>query len=210
MDWIEPRTCVDENLTVDDNGQLCFRRWAVPELVRDVKVRAPSGNVAKFPQQIMPGFLLVNQQIGWVNEAPLEREVLITVYRSWKEWVASNPNVIQFRDRWAWSIDRTPAEPITTGILNGQTGGGIDLGTNSVAEPMPGRQWVWMAANTSDEIVGPVPPGHKLNVWYRMYVWSPPPWSDNANKNDPQHSAKANFVRLSLTALPNQGSLVSG
>jgi hypothetical protein len=210
VDWIEPRTCIDENLTVDDNGQLCFRPWAVPRPVRDVRVQAPSSTTAKFPQITMPGFLLVNQQIGWVNDSPLECEMLLSVFRSWKEWETSNPNVLQFRDRWTWAIDRTPEEPVTTGIFNSQTGGGIDLGTNTVAEPMPGRQWVWMNANMSDEIVGPVPPGSKINMWYRMYVWSPPPWSDNANKNNPKHTAKANFVRLMMTALPQQGTLVTG
>lgn len=210
MDWIEPRTCIDQNLTVDDNGQLCMLPIAVPRLVRDVKINAPAGTVPNFPQQTMPGFLLIDQQLGWINDSPLEADVLISVFRSWREWITSNPNVLQFRDRWSWAVDRIPEEPVTTGIFNGQVGGGIDLGTNSVAEPNPGKQWVWMNANMSDELVGPVPPGSKLNMWYRMYVWSPPQWSDNANKNAPQYFAGANFARLMMTALPSQGTLVSG
>lgn len=210
MDWVEPRTCIDENLTVDDNGHLCFRPWAVPRLVRDLKVNAPSATVPQFPQINMPGFLLIDQEFGWVNDSPLDTEVCIRVFRSWKEWITSNPNVIQFRDRWSWAVDRTPEIPVTTGIYNSQTGSGIDLGTNTVAEPMPGRQWIWMNGNISDEWVGPLAPGEKLNVHYRMYVWTPPMWSDNANKNAPLHTAAGRFVRLQLIAHPSQGKLVTG
>lgn len=210
MDWIEPRTCIDENLTVDDNGHLCFRPWAVPRLVRDVKVNAPSATVPKFPQTTMPGFLLIDQKIGWVNDSPLEADVLLSVFRSWKHWVTSNPNVLQFRDRWTWAIDADPEPPVTTGIYNSQAGSGIDLGSNTVAEPMPGMQWMWANGNTSDEFVGPVPSGSKLWMHYRMYVWSPPPWSDNANKNSPQHGAGIRFVRMSMTAMASQGKLVTG
>lgn len=210
MDWIEPRTCIDENLTVDDNGQLCMRPWAVPRLVRDVKMNAPAATIPKFPQETMPGFLLINQQVGWVNDSPLETPMLIRVFRSWKEWVTSNPNVLQFRDRWSWAVDRTPEEPVTTGIFNSQCGGGIDLGTNTVAEPMPGKQWVWSGNSLSDEWVAVLQPGEKLNVWYRMYVWTPPQWSDNANKNAPVHTAAGRFARVQLIAHPSQGRLVTG
>lgn len=210
MDWIEPRTCIDENLTVDDNGALCMRPWAVPRLVRDVKVTASIASAANFPQTVMPGFLVMNQRVGWINDSPLECDVLIRVIRSAKEWIVSNPNAIQFRDRWTHAIDSEPAVPVTTGIYNSQTGSAIDLGTNTVAEPMPGRQWVWVGSGISDEWVYSVAPGASLKVWYRCYVWTPPPWSDNANKNSPLHSAKANYARIQLMAMARQGSLVTG
>lgn len=210
MDWIEPRTCIDENLTVDDNGALCMRPWAVPRLVRDVKANAASVSAASFPQAVMPGFLLMDQKVGWINDSPLECDVLIRVVRSPKEWITSNPNAIQFRDRWSHAVDTDPVVPVTTGIYNSQTGSAIDLGTNTVAEPMPGKQWVWVGSGISDEWVYSVAPGAKLNVWYRCYVWTPPPWSDNANKNSPVHSAKAPYTRIQLMAMPGQGTLVTG
>jgi len=58
--------------------------------------------------------------------------------------------------------------------------------------------------------VGPLAPGQRLNVHYRTYVWTPPPWSDNANKNSPQHQAAARYSRVQLQAFPTQGSLVVG
>lgn len=210
MDWIEPRTCIDENLTVDDNGHLCMRPWAVPRLVRDVKVNAISNKKLPFPQINMPGLILLNQQFGWVNDSMLPVDIQVTVFRSWKEWVTSNPNIIQFRDRWTSAIDTEPDEPVTTGTQNGQTGSGIDLGSNTVAEPMPGVQTMWMNANMSDEWIYSILPGEKFNIWYRCYVWTPQPWSDNANKNSPRYAAYANFARISLVAHPSQGSLVSG
>jgi hypothetical protein len=139
--------------------------------------------------------------------------VLIRVTRGSKSWLLSNPNAVQFRDRWTYAIDRedlTPAIPVTTGIYNSQVGSAIDAGTNSVAEPNPGRQWVWADTNCSDEWVGPVAPGDRLNLWYRCYVWTPPPFSDNGNKNSPIHTASAAWARIQLTAFPMQGSVVSG
>lgn len=212
LDFTEPNVCVDENLTTDDAGLLRIQPWSVPRLVADV--RAMSGGDGKLaPEQALPGKLLINQKVGWRNTSPLESMVLIRVVRASKHWLVSNPNAIQFRDRWTYVIDAddlTPTTPVTTGIYNSQVGSAIDVGTNSVAEPNPGRQWVWSDANCSDEWVGPVAPGEKLNVWYRCYVWTPQPFSDNANKNSPQHEAYAGWARIMLTAFPTQGSLVTG
>lgn len=212
LDFVEPNVCIDQNLTTDDAGLLRIQPWAVPRVVADV--RALSGADGKvYPEQALPGKLLINQRLGWRNETPLESMVLIRVIRASKRWIVSNPNAIQFRDRWTWTIDpddTTPSVPVTTGIYNSQVGSAMDVGTNSVAEPNPGKQWVWTDANCADEWVGPVLPGDKLNVWYRAYVWTPPPWSDNANKNSPKHEAYAGWTRIQLVSFPQQGTLVSG
>lgn len=212
LDFTEPNVCLDENITTDDGGLIHIQPWALPRLVADV--RATSGGDGKLsPQQALPGKLLINQRVGWRNDSPLESMVLIRVTRGSKSWIVSNPNAIQFRDRWTYVIDAddlTPSEPVTTGIYNSQVGSAIDVGTNSVAEPNPGKQWVWTDINSSDEWVGPVPPGERLNLWYRCYVWTPPPWSDNANKNSPEHRANAGWTRIQLIAFPQQGSVVTG
>jgi hypothetical protein len=41
-------------------------------------------------------------------------------------------------------------------------------------------------------------------------VWTPPPWSSNANKNAPEHQAAANYTRIQLLAFPQQGDVVVG
>ena len=212
LDYVEPRVCLDENLTTDGVGLPHLELWSVPRLVADV-VAVSGGDGTLFPEQALPGKLLINQKVGWRNETPLDSMVLIRVTRASKSWVLSNPNAIQFRDRWTYVIDQddlTPSEPVTTGIYNSQVGSAIDVGTNSVAEPNPGVQWVWSDVNCSDEWVGPVTPGDKLNVWYRCYVWTPPPFSDNGNKNSPIHKASAGWTRIQLIAFPGQGTVVTG
>lgn len=212
LDFVEPRVCVDENITTDAAGLPMLQPWSVPRLVADV--RAVSGGDGKlFPEQALPGKLMIDQRVGWRNDSPLESMVLIRVTRGSRRWIVSNPNAVQFRDRWTWVIDPddlTPAMPVTTGIYNSQVGSALDVGTNSVAEPNPGMQWVWSDANSADEWVGPVPPGEKLNLWYRCYVWTPPPFSDNGNKNSPRHEAYAGWARIQLIAFPTQGTVVSG
>lgn len=212
LDFVEPNVCLDENLTTDDNGMLRIQPWSVPQLVADVK--ADSGaDGTMYPEQSLPGKLLIEQKVSWRNENPLESMVMIRVTRASKRWITSNPNAIQFRDRWTYVIDPdnlTPSVPVTTGIYNSQVGSALDVGTNSVAEPNPGRQWAWVDTHCVDEWVGPVPPQHYLNLWYRMYVWTPPPWSDNSNKNAPKHEAHGNWARIQMVAFPTQGSLVVG
>lgn len=210
MDWVEPNICTDEHLDVDDAGQLRLHRWSAPRLVVDVK--ADSGGDGKLlPTVTLPGKLLIDMpEVGWTNDSPVDHMILIRVIRSHRSWIVSNPNAIQVRDRWTWAIDRPPATPVTTGVFNSQTGSAIDLGTNSVSEPNPGKQWVWSGATCSDEWVGPLEPGRRLNIRYRCYVWTPPPWSDNANKNQPQHEAAARWARVQLTAFPTQGKVVVG
>lgn len=212
LDFTEPNVCVDENLITDEAGLLRIQPWAVPRLVADV--RAISGGDGKLaPEVALPGKMLIDQKLHWKNDAPLESMVLIRVIRGSKSWLTSNPNAIQFRDRWTYTIDPddlTPTVPVTTGIYNSQVGSAMDVGTNSVAEPNPGRQWVWVDVNTADEWVGPVQPNDNFNLWYRCYVWTPPPYSDNANKNSPVHTANAGWTRIQLWAYPSQGNLVTG
>lgn len=212
LEFTEPNVCVDENFTLDPSGLLELQPWAVPRLVADVKASS-GGDGTMFPEQALPGKLLIDQKVGWRNESPLAHMVLIRVTRAYKSWVTSNPNAVQFRDRWTYIIDPDdlePSVPVTTGIYNSQVGSAIDVGTNSVAEPNPGKQWVWTDAHCMDEWVGPVPPREMLNLWYRCYVWTPPPFSDNANKSAPEHQAHARYARIQLIVFPSQGELVTG
>lgn len=210
LEYTELNVCIGENLTTDDTGQLRMQPWAVPRLVADV--RALSGGDGKvFPTIMLPGKLLINQKVAWRNDSPLEQTVLIRVTRGPRYWLTSNPNAIQFRDRWTYAVDTEPSPPLTSSIFNGQTGSAIDLGTNSVAEPEPGQQWMWTDINSSDEwIAQPLAPDQLFTMWYRCYVWTPPPWSNNANKNSPKHEAYANWTRLQLMSFPQQGTVVTG
>jgi hypothetical protein len=206
---IYPRVCIDENLLATTAGKLQLRAQSVPQCVVDqVATSTGDGSLVMTPN--LPGKLLINMQKQWTNNTTLDQMVLIRITRGPRTIITSNPNAIQFRDRWTWAIDGPPAEPVTSDILNGQVGCAVDLGTNSVAEPNPGQMWMWTDVHSADEWVGPVPARSYLKVWYRCYVWTPPPWSDNANKNAPQHSASAKYARMQLWRFPQQGNLVAG
>jgi hypothetical protein len=212
-----PTVCVAENLVVGADGKLRLAPWSRPRNVVDVMCPSAADTTKLLETKTLPGRLLVDKPVLWRNDTPVDHDVRVIVTRRWRRWVTSNPNAVQFRDRWSSAITPKdaeepilPAEPFTTDYLNGQTGGASDIGTNSVAEPNPGKFWHWIGTNTTDERLGPIKPGETLRVWYRQYVWTPPPWSNNANKNSPAHEAEAGWVRLQLMAFPQQGRLVTG
>ncbi|EHI13134.1 hypothetical protein KEK_08132 [Mycolicibacterium thermoresistibile ATCC 19527] len=210
LEYTEPNVCIDENLTTDDAGQLRLQPWAVPRLVADVRANS-GGDGRVYPATTLPGKLLIDGRVAWRNDTPIDQRILIRITRGPRSWITSNPNAIQFRDRWTFAVDAEPAEPITTGIYNGHTGSAIDFGTNSVAEPQPGVEWMWTDTNSSDEWVPyPIEPGQHFRLRYRCYVWTPPPWSDNANKNQPRHEAHARWARLQLIAFGQQENVVTG
>lgn len=210
-EFTEPNVCIDQNMTVDDVGLPRFQPWAVPRLVACERVQ--SGGDGRLTRSLtgQPGRLMLDKQVNWLNDTPLEQPVLIRVVRASRSILTSNPNVIQVRDRWTYAIDGEPDMPITTSVYDGHFGGGVDFGSNSVAEPQPGRLWLWSDTNTTDKWVSPMlKPGQQLNVWYQCYAWTPPPWSNNANKNSPAHEVYVNWTRLELIAFPQQGTVVTG
>ncbi|QBP31146.1 hypothetical protein SEA_ARGIE_29 [Mycobacterium phage Argie] len=211
IDFVEPNVCVGENLVTDQSGLLMLQPWAFPRLVRDVRAVSNDGNGSLPATKKLPGKLMVNQQVEWLNDGPLPQDMLVRVIRGPRQIITSNPNAIQFRDRWSYAMDAQPALPQVTGYFNSQTGVAVDLGTNSVAEPVPGKQRTWWPVNCQDEwIPYQIEPGSTFRLWYRCYVWTPPPWADNANKGNPEHRAWANWVRLQLWAHPRQGTIVTG
>lgn len=200
--------CIDENLSAD-NGVLSLSPGAVPRIVVD-QLALSGGDGVVIPQVSLPGKLMIDQLVTWTNTNPLDQMVLVRVQRSRRDWVVSNPNAIQIRDRWTTAIDDVPDEPITTTTYNSQVGSAIDLSTNTIAEPNTGKMWGSFDAHISEEWVGPVGPGEALSLWYRCYLWTPPPWSDNANSGSPEHSARVRSTRLQLISFPQQGTVVAG
>ena len=210
QEYTEPNVCIGENLTTDDAGQLRVQPWTVPRPVADVRAMA-SGDGAIGSTQSLPGVRRLVMRMSWRNDAPLPQGLKILITRGSRSIITSNPNAIQFRDRWTWAIDAPASRPITTSISNGRMGAALDVQTNSVSEPNPGKLWTWDDGNSVEEwIPRELEPDEQLNVWYQCYVWTPPPWSDNANKNAPQHDARANWVRGMLWAYPVQGTVVTG
>lgn len=209
--------CVGEHLTITEDGKLRLAPWSVPRNVVDVKI--PSGGDTRSLLQTdqLPGRLLMNKQVQYTNDTPIELDVRILVTRRWRRWVTSNPNAVQFRDRWTWAVTEAaalepnqPAVPLTTSLFNGQVGSASDLGSNSVAEPEPGQFRHWYGTGTSEEWPVTLKPRETIRVWYRQYAWTPGPFSNNANKNAPRHEAEAGYSRLAVWTFPLAGKLVTG
>ena len=113
VDWVRPNVCTDEHLTSDNAGQLQLQKWSVPRLVADLRAES-AGDGSLASTIALPGKLLIQAEVGWTNDSPVDMMMLIRVIRSWRGWLTSNPNAVQFRDRWTWAIDRTPSIPVTS------------------------------------------------------------------------------------------------
>lgn len=207
--------CVGENLVINADGQLELAPWSTPRNLVDVMAKSGGDTNTLLSTTTLPGVLLIDKQVNWNNKTPVAHDIRVEVTRRWKRWVVSNPNAIQFRDRWTSTITPVgqalvvPAVPDVTGLYNSITGSAGDLGTNTVAEPNPGVFSHWWGTNTAEEWLGPVQPGETLSMWYRVYAWTPPPFSDNANKNAPDHEIEAGWSRITFMGFPEQGPLVT-
>lgn len=210
QEYTEPNVCIGEALTTDAAGNLTVQPYTIPRPVSDGRAMA-SGDGPLGATLSLPGQLRLNYAATWRNDTPLPQGIKIMVVRASKSLITSNPNAVQFRDRWTWAIDAVPTRPVVTTQHNGRFGIGLDLQTNTVGEPNPGKLWAWEDTCCAEEwLPRELQPGEQINVWYQCYVWTPPPWSSNANKNAPVHEARANWVRLILWACPVPGKLVGG
>jgi len=198
-------------------GELRLAPWSVPRNVIDVLAYSGADTTSLPATETLPGRLLIDRQIQWRNDSPVDHQLRVEVTRRWKRWITSNPNAVQFRDRWSWAITakdspfEQPEVPVVSGIFNSQCGSAGDISTNTVAEPNPGKFWHWWPTSTSEEWIPLVlKPGEIFALWYRCYVWTPPPFSNNANKNAPAHEAEAGWARIGLMVFPEQGRRVVG
>lgn len=199
--------CVSRNLSLD-GGALGIEPWSVFRLVGDV-TGTSIGDGALTRHTRLPGKLLIDQQLSWVSDSPLPSLMLLRVTRAYRSIISSNPNAIQFRDAWEIGVDETPRVPDPSRVLNSQAGTAMDLGTNTTAQPYYGRVHWHQDMTTSDAWLNdPLPAGSTITVHYRCYVWTPPPWSDNASDNNPLHEAHARSTRLQLFAAPTEDEAI--
>lgn len=197
--------CTDRNMDITA-GVLGMEPWSVPRLVLD-QVTNSTGDGSLTQQTTLPGKLMIDASHSWVSDSPLASVVLLRITRAARSFLTSNPNYVQFRDRFTIGIDEAARVPDVSNTFLSSYGGAVDRGTDNVGTPLPGRFWFWDDPSTSEDWIQ-VPAGSTLNVRYRCYVWTPPPWSTNANNGSPSHSATANNVRIQLIAFPTQDTEV--
>lgn len=204
LDWVHTNVCLSPALTTDSQKRLRMQPFAVPRIPTGCDVIARSGADGRvYPIIDQSGSkLMIDQQMSWYNDTPLDHHVRIIVTRGWRSWVTSNPNSIELVDRWESAVDGLPPMPVPTDNVSSRAGSAIDLATDTVSVPKPGRHWEWTDAASQDEWVGPLEPGETLNLWYQAYFWTPPPWADNANRDAPEHSVRANYTRIQLMVFP--------
>lgn len=201
-------TCVSRNMGIDGNV-LSIEQWATPRIVHDTTYNS-TGDGAFTAQTTLPGKLMIDSGIiSWTNSSPLEAMVLLRIQRAYRNWVVSNPNYVQIRDRYTTAIGGDdPRVPDTSSTYHGQSGGSLDVGLAYTGATIAGKYWDWEDGTLLEDWVGPVPAGEVLKVWYRCYLWTPPPWSNNANNGSPEHSASVRSSRIMLMAFPTQDTAV--
>lgn len=197
--------CVSANFGID-GGVLSLKPWSAPRIIFD-SVFNSVGDGSWTTQQYttLPGKLMIDSTVqSWVSDSPLTTMILLRIQTGYRDWLVSNPNVIQFRDRYTWTIDgTTPRTPDVSSVYNNQSGSGVDTGTLSTGTPYVGRMWEYEDPALVEDWIK-VPSGATFKFWYQQYMWTPPPFSNNANNNSPQHAANSRNVRIQLMAFPTQ------
>lgn len=196
-----PEVCASANLNIA-TAAIRPEKWSAPRMVQQVSAASiADGTISSAGLVSQPGRLLIDTAISWTSDSPLDTMVRLVVIRDYRSIVVSNPNAIQIWDSWNYAINATARTPDSYNLVNSLCTLGIDVGTNNVAQPYAGVMSQDYPATASEEWYT-LPAGATLNVKYRCYVWTPPPWSNNANANSPTHSASARSVKLRLWAFP--------
>jgi hypothetical protein len=199
--------CITRNTTITD-GVLGIAPWSVPRIVFDQTYNS-TGDGAFTQLTTLPGKLMIDSGIqSWTNTSTLPAMVLLRVQRAMRNWVVSNPNAVQIRDRYTYAIDDDPRVPDTSSTYHGASGGSIDVGLAPNGATIAGKYWDYEDPTMFEDWLGPVEPGEQLRVWYRCYLWTPPPWSNNANNSSPEHSANVRNSRIQMMAFPTQDTAV--
>ena len=196
-----PQVCASQNLSIT-GGALGLKPWAVPRMVAQVTANSVAdGSISSTGLTSQPGRLLIDTSLTYVSDSPLPLMMRLIVLRGYRSIVTSNPNAIQIWDSWNYAINATARTPDSYNLVNSLCTLGVDVGTNTTAQPYAGVISQDYPSTASEEWYT-LPAGATLNIKYRCYVWTPPPWSNNANANSPSHSASARSVMLRLWSFP--------
>lgn len=202
--------CVSKNLNID-GGVLALEPWSVPHHVFDTTYNSV-GDGSFTQLTTLPGKLMIDSGIQtWTNPSTMNSMVLLRIQRAYRDWVTSNPNAVQIRDRYTYAIGGAdPRVPDPSSVYTGHSGASGDTGANFNGVPDGGLFYEWEDPTLIEDWIGPIPPGEDLKVWYKCYLWTPPPWSNNANDNNPIHSANVRSSRIQMMAFPTQDEGVVG
>ncbi len=197
-----PQVCVSKNLKITGGGAtLGLEKWAAPRMVAQVSATSVGdGTISSSGLTTQPGRLMIDTSISWASDSPLPALMRLQVIRPYRTLISSNPNAVEIWEAWNYRINGTPAVP-TYDLVNSLCTMAPDLGTDVSTQPFKGVVYQDYPAGSSEELIE-LPAGSTLNVRYVVYVWTPPPWSNNASANAPVHEAYSRGVKLRLWAFP--------
>ena len=208
-----PQVCVDRNLkTSGGDATLGLQRWSAPRPVAEMSATSTGdGAISSSGLTSQPGRLMVDATVSWTSDSPLSSRVRLQVIRPYRTLISSNPNALQIWEAWNSRIGSTlpvvPTVPNSYAAVNSLCTLAFDAGTNSSALPYRGYCYQDYPHSMVEDWYE-VPAGDTLAIHYRAYVWTPPPWSNNASANAPIHEAYARGVKLRLWAFPTQDEAV--
>jgi len=200
------QVCVSENMDVA-GGVLAIQPWSVPYVALDAVFNSTGDGAYTTPFTVLPGKLMIDSGVqSWTNPSPLDANLLFRIQRAKRSWWTSNPNAVQVRDTYTYTVDGgTPRTPDTSSTYHGQSGSAGDVGADSAATPNPAVFYEYEDGTMLEDWLT-VPAGATFKFWYRAYMWTPPPWSNNANNNSPTQSMTIGSSRAVLMAFPTQDS----
>lgn len=200
--------CVSRNLSITA-GALGIEPFSVPVVALDATYNSTGDGTYTLPQTVLPGRLMIDSGIqSWTNSTPLDAQMLVRIQRARRDWWTSNPNAVQVRDRYTYTVNGdSPRTPDTSSTYHGQSGSAGDVGTDSAAQPYQAIFYEYEDGTMLEDWIT-VPAGAVFKIWYRAYMWTPPPWSNNANAGAPTQSINIYNTRIVLMAFPTQDKAV--
>lgn len=200
--------CVSANMSITA-GVLGIEPWAVPRVALDATYNSVGDGTYTTAFTVLPGKLMIDSAIqSWVNTSPLDAKVLLRIQRARRDWWTSNPNAVQIRDRYTYTVNGDdPRVPDPSSTYHGQSGSAGDAGASSTAVPYTAVFYEYEDGTLLEDWIT-VPAGATFKFWYRCYMWTPPPWSNNANNNSPTQSTNVYNTRVVLLAFPTQDAAV--
>lgn len=166
----------------------------------------------------LPGMRISSAYVQVWNSYGVPLRMMVRAQRPTIALNVSNPNAAQVRSKWAYKVtDEAIMDPNHVNWLPDpsqdfdlQVGVSMDAGASNGGVPTRG---VIMRAYPPASLEEPVPavvqPGQHITVWFASYLWTPPPWSDNANNNNPKHTIETyGYSIIDLYRLVDTGAEV--
>lgn len=158
----------------------------------------------------LPGEPLWDHEIVAVNDAPSARLAVFRLQRPYSTmFEVPQPNAMQMRDGWAYRVGPGVTAPPVSVVedYNGAWTASADSGTFSDGTTRKGRLIRYFPGSMVDVQVH-VPAGETVALRWAGWVWTPPPWSNNADDGNGRGKYVIGYTLRTLMWLPvDEGTL---